>query len=151
MWSGSGYNFGFHGQITQGYTNRGQWLGSGIGYGGNSQYLSFTVFSPHGYEKFFIARNNPDNNYVYYKSVDADSEQTVYNGARYFTAFKANFYVGFENLRYVFKNFSVQYGFLYNLIINPTYEPSYNEDTRKWRGYSYAHNFHFELALKYHF
>ena len=31
------YNFGFHHQITQGYTNKGQWLGSGIGYGGNKQ------------------------------------------------------------------------------------------------------------------
>lgn len=151
MWSGSGYNFGFHGQITQGYTNRGQWLGSGIGYGGNSQYLAFTVYSPHGYEKIFIARNNPDNNFVYYKSVDADKDRTVYNGARYFTAFKANFYFGFENLYHILKNLSVRYGFLYNLIINPTYEPKYNENTGKWRGYSYEHNFHLELSLKYHF
>lgn len=151
MWSGSGYNFGFHGQITQGYTNRGQWIGSGIGYGGNSQYLAFTLYSKHGYEKIFVARNNPDNNFVYYKSVDADKDQTVYNGARYFAAFKANFYVGFENLYYVFKNFSIQYGFLYNLIINPTYTPGYDAKQNVWRGYSYEHNFQFKLALKYHF
>ncbi|MBQ7158955.1 MAG: hypothetical protein IJS09_05985 [Treponema sp.] len=150
MWSGSAYNFGFHYQITQGYTNRGQWIGSGMGYGGNSQYLAFTLFSPHGYEKLFVARNNPDNNFIYYKSVDADKDQTNYNGARYFTAFKANFYVGFENLYYVLKNLSIQYGFLYNLIINPTYEPEYNANTMKWRGYSYQHNFQLKLAVKYH-
>ena len=121
-----------------------------MGYGGNSQYLAFTLFSPHGYEKLFVARNNPDNNFIYYKSVDADKDQTNYNGARYFTAFKANFYVGFENLYYVLKNLSIQYGFLYNLIINPTYEPEYNANTMKWRGYSYQHNFQLKLAVKYH-
>ena len=151
LWSGSGYNFGFHGQITQGYTNRGQWLGSGIGYGGNSQFLSFTVYSPHGYEKFFVARNNPDNNYVYYKAVDAGAAKTTYNGTRYFTAFKANFYIGFENLYYIFKNLSVRYGFCYNLLINPTYEPGYNTSQNAWRDYSHINNYNVIFALTYHF
>ena len=149
MWSGSGYNFGFHYQITQGYTNGGQWIGSGTGYGGNSQYVSFTVYSPHGYEKFFIARNNPDNNYIYYKAVDAGPSQTQYLGQRYYTAFKANFLAGFENMRWLRENLSLRYGFCYNLIINPTYEPGLNSNRTAWREYSYAHNFNFTLALKY--
>lgn len=151
LWSGASYNFGFHHQITQGYTNRGQWLGSGIGYGGNSQYLSFTVYSPHGYERIFVARNNIDNNYIYYQAVDADKEETEYNGARYFTAFKANFYIGFENLYYILNNLSVQYGFAYNMIINPTYEPGYNSSKGAWRDYSYWNNFLLTFALKYQF
>ena len=150
LWTGSGYNFGFHYQVTQGYTNEGQWIGSGTGYGGNSQHLSFTVYSPHGYEKLFIARNNPDNNYIYYKAVDAGKAQTEYLGMRYYTAFKANFLVGFENLRYITDSFSVRYGFCYNMIINPTYEPGLNSEQNAWREYSYAHNFNFTLALKYY-
>jgi len=148
MWTG--YNFGAHHQVTQGYTNEGQWLGSGIGYGGNSQALSFTVYSPHGYEKFIIGRNNIDNNYIFYKCVGADEEETKELGKRYYTAFKANFYVGFENLYVLFKNFSIKYSFIYDLIINPTYEP---KELASWgganRGYSYWTNFHFSLALKY--
>lgn len=149
LWSGSGYNFGFHGQISQGYTNRGQWIGSGIGYGGNSQFMSFTVYSPHGYEKLYVGRNNPDNNYVYYKAVDADADKTSYLGARYYTAFKANFYIGFENLYFITRGLSLRYGFCYNMIINPTYEPGYNEERNAWRDYSHWNNYNATLAVKY--
>ena len=97
-----------------------------------------------------MARNNPDNNYIYYKAVDADADKTMNLGARYFTAFKANFYIGFENLYYVMKNLSLRYGFCYNLIINPTYEPGYNEERHAWRDYSYWNNYNFTLAAKCH-
>lgn len=151
MWSGSGYNFGFHYQITQGYTNKGQWLGSGIGYGGNSQNISFTLYSPHGYEKIFLGRNNIDNNYVFYQSVDAGKEETQYNGARYFTAFKANLYLGIENLYYFNPDLSIKYSFVYDMVINPTYTPGYNKTQGAWRDYDYLNNFYCSLALKYQF
>lgn len=35
-----------HHIITQGHTNRGQWLGAGIGTGENSQYLGFKLYFP---------------------------------------------------------------------------------------------------------
>jgi hypothetical protein len=55
-----------HGIIRQGHTNRGQWLGAGIGTGGNSQYLSFKLHFPKGYGQFAFQRRNPDLDYTWY-------------------------------------------------------------------------------------
>ncbi|MBR1402590.1 MAG: hypothetical protein IJ558_13910 [Treponema sp.] len=155
MWYGSAYNFGTHGQITQGYTNGGQWIGSGYGYGGNNQILSFTLFSHHGYEKIFIQRNNPDNNYLYAKCVSADADTTKALGSEYFTAFKANFNVGFEELWYILPNLSLRLGFTYNKIINPKYNPGLTYHTvAGWdynREYNWMNNFCFSWCVKYQF
>ena len=62
------YNFGFHHQITQGYTNRGQYLANATGYGGNLQYISYSVFYPKGKTMLTVARWNPDNNYKYWRT-----------------------------------------------------------------------------------
>jgi hypothetical protein len=55
-----------HHIITQGYTNQGQWLGAGIGTGGNSQYLGFKLYYPRGYGQIFVQRRNPDLDYTWY-------------------------------------------------------------------------------------
>jgi hypothetical protein len=55
-----------HRIITQGHTNRGQWLGAGIGTGGNSQYLGFKLYFPKGYGSLFFQRRNPDLDYTWY-------------------------------------------------------------------------------------
>lgn len=150
MWPGSTYNFAFHHQISQGKTNEGQWLGSGIGYGGNSQMLSFKLYSPHGFEKIVIGRNNPDNNYIWSKTVD----QPAINTVQYFASFKANFYAGAETMWYITPSLSVDASVLYNLIINPKYEQAtgytYNgllyfryDDKHSWN------NYRFTLKAKY--
>ncbi|MCR4823290.1 MAG: capsule assembly Wzi family protein [Treponema sp.] len=153
MWTR--YNFGTHGQITQGKTNEGQWIGSCYGYGGNSQLLSFTLYSPHGYEKFFIQRNNPDNNYIYSQCVGADSETTSQLGIENFTAFKANFNIGIEEMWYVLPNLSLRLAFTYNKIINPKYDPGLTYITVEgWsyrREYNWANNFNFTWCVKYQF
>lgn len=118
MWPGSGYNWMFHGQISQGWTNKGQLLGSGYGYGGNSQLLSLKVYSKHGFGRFLIGRNNPDNSFIWNKSVDTSAKKSVW----YFASYKANFYAGVESMWFVTPQFSVNAGYLYNLIINPQYE-----------------------------
>ena len=146
LWPKSGYNFAFHYQLKQGYTNRGQWLGSGIGYGGNSQYLAYTIYSPHGFEKIFVARNNPDNNFIWAKTVDKTAEQ-VRN--QWFEAFKANFYTGFETETIIFNSLKVSTGFIYNLIINPMYNPGYSKEDGIYNVYTYEHNFVFRAGVKY--
>lgn len=55
-----------HHIITQGYTNRGQWLGAGIGTGGNSQYLGANLMHKKGNVLFFIQRRNPDLDYTFH-------------------------------------------------------------------------------------
>jgi len=61
-------SFFVHDQITQGYTNNGQWLGAGIGTGGRSQYLSFTLYYPKGNSSIFFQRQNPDLDYTWFVS-----------------------------------------------------------------------------------
>lgn len=55
-----------HHKVTQGYTNGGQWLGAGIGTGGNSQYLGFMLYYKRGSVDFFMQRRNPDLDYTMY-------------------------------------------------------------------------------------
>jgi hypothetical protein len=55
-----------HHVITQGHTNSGQWLGAGIGTGGNSQYLGFKLYFPRGFGQFFVQRRNPDLDYTWF-------------------------------------------------------------------------------------
>lgn len=145
------YNFGFHHIITQGYTNRGQWLGSGIGYGGNSQILLFNVIYPKGNTIFFVWRNNPDDNYIYSKSVttSASDKDVDY---RWYNAHKTNFNIGIATNYFFTTNLSLQGGFTYNLILNPQYNPSKMNDEALWyRVPAKIHNFQFQLGAKYNF
>jgi len=74
------YNtFYCHGEIAQGYTNRGQLLGAGIGTGGNSQYLGFTLIHPKGSFTLFGQRRNPDLDYTMYIDAKNDAEN-IKNG-----------------------------------------------------------------------
>lgn len=150
LWYGSAYNWGTHGQITQGYTNGGQWIGSGYGYGGNSQLLSFTLYSKHGYEKIFIQRNNPDDGYIYSQAVGAGADKTKELGNTSYTAFKANFNFGFEEMWYILPNLSLRAGIVYNKIINPEYNPGETEEGY-YREYNYTRNIYLNWAVKYQF
>lgn len=134
------YNFGFHHQIIHGYTNKGQWLGSGIGYGGNSQKLSCTWFRPYGSHNFFVGRNNPDNNYIYSKPMNDG-----WRDGNWFTSYKANFYAGYKASLFITKSFILCPGFTYDLIINPLYQRRNPEE----KIYYYDHNFNFNLEIKY--
>lgn len=132
------YNFGFHHQVTQGYTNRGQWLGSGYGYGGNMQYLDFTVYYPKGKTAILVARWNPDNNYIYRNAINASAADGELE-KKYFTSWKANFIFGLSSLYYITEDFSLSGGFVYNMIINNHYQNT----TAK------MHNVHLSLGAKY--
>jgi hypothetical protein len=125
-----------HHQITQGYTNRGQWIGAGIGTGGNSQYLGFKVYHQKGYGTVFISRNNPDNDYLYATTVRKVNDFDNAN----FSNFKANLAIGIESAYFITKDLSLSGGFIYNLILNPLY----NYD-------NHLHNIRFELGITLRF
>jgi hypothetical protein len=135
----------FHGTITHGYTNRGQWLGAGSGWGGNSQYLEFKLYYPQGVSSLFIHRNNPDNNFIYSKSINAPAGPELER--KYFTSWKSNFIVGIGTKYFLFDKFSIGGGMAYNLIINPYYyytKKSLFED-------EFKHNFSFNISFQYLF
>ncbi|MBO5137505.1 MAG: hypothetical protein J6B81_03290 [Spirochaetaceae bacterium] len=132
------YNFGFHHLITQGYTNKGQWLGSGYGYGGNMQYIDFTVYYPKGKSTIAVARWNPDNNFIYSKAMNSDVDKEQLRN-EYITSWKANFILGLNSLYYITKDLSVSGGFVYNMILNNHYQDPPEK----------LHNISVQLGVKY--
>jgi hypothetical protein len=134
----------FHGN--QGYTNKGQWLGMGSGWGGNSQYLELKVYYPRGTSSFFIHRNNPDNNYIYSKTIGVATGEELYE-KKYFTSWKANFIIGISTKYYISDIFSIDSGFAYNLIINSDYQYSKTDFYKD----ILSHNFSFQFGIKYNF
>jgi hypothetical protein len=135
------YSFYFHHNITQGYTNRGQWIGSGLGSGGNSQYLGFALYYPQGNSLFFISRNNPDNNYLYKDAVHTSAAGGSL-GKKNNNANKANFLIGISSGFYIKKWLFISGGLVYNLIINPFYEPANNG-----HHIEYKHNVSIQLGI----
>jgi hypothetical protein len=136
----SSYSFFFHHRISQGYTNRGQWLGSGTISGGNSQYLGVSVYYPKGNGLLFISRNNPDMNFLYKNPTDNedDRKNRLKNS-------KANLLIGLQSYYFLNKHFSISGGVIYNMIINPMYDRVYDEV----RSDIHKHNFSFQLGMKY--
>ena len=59
------YSFNFHHQISQGFTNKGQYIGSYLANGGNSQIFLIRIYYPKGFSEINFQRNNPDNTYSY--------------------------------------------------------------------------------------
>jgi len=122
-----------HGIITQGYTNKGQILGAGIGTGGNSQYLGYTEYFPKGSVAAYIQRINRDLDYLYYY----DSVRYVYStewmeNAELTFGTKAKYWVNPRLLGSL--------GFAYCLNLSPTYNPKLNKST-------ILNNFYFDLGL----
>ncbi|MGI5116205.1 capsule assembly Wzi family protein [Treponema sp. SP13] len=62
-WSTTFYS---HHRVLQGYTNEGQWLGAGIGTGGNSQCLKFSLYNKKSRYEIFIQRKSIDLDYTWF-------------------------------------------------------------------------------------
>jgi hypothetical protein len=142
------YNFYFHHQITQGYTNQGQYIGSGLGTGGNSQFLGFNIYYPKGSTLVFIHRNNPDNNYLYKNAVNdsaADGELSKQNWGKQ----KANFNIGASTCYFITSFIQLTGQFTYNLVVNPTYTNTYGSSL-PWKN-EYVHNVNISIGCKFVF
>ena len=129
------YSFGFHHQITQGYTNKGQWLGSGMGYGGESRLIGFKLYHNFGYIHLFHEFANIDCNYIYSKAINSIPSDNILNGEwpiRYYEIF------GLENLNFINKKIILSEAIYYNNIRHYLY-----------RNHTSIDNFTFCLKLKY--
>lgn len=137
------YNFGFHHIVTQGYTNKGQWLGSGIGYGGQSQYLSFKLYYPKGFSQFYIHRYNPDNNILFKESIyDVATGEKGELHKRTWNYYKGVLAVGISSDYFITDSFSINGGLSFCRIVNPVY----NQETKF---YTKLYNIMCSLELKY--
>jgi hypothetical protein len=135
----------FHHIIVHGYTNKGQFLGAGTGWGGNSQYLEFKLYYPRGSSSLFIHRNNPDNNFLYGKVID-NSIDYFDQVVKYTKTHKANLAVGTDTNYFITNAFNLGGGFIYNMIINPYY---YLYKSDYWKD-SFIHNFSLYIFMKLH-
>ncbi|BDC93296.1 capsule assembly Wzi family protein [Treponema bryantii] len=139
------YCFGFHHIITQGFTNKGQWLGSGIGYGGQSQYLGCKIYYPKGLSHIYIHRYNPDNSYLFKEAINDVS--TGANGDlhnRTWNFYKGILTIGVDSDYYITEDFRLGAGLAYCHIVNPIYNQA-DEQYLVW------HNFRFSFSAKYNF
>jgi hypothetical protein len=103
-WSSTFYA---HHIITQGHTNRGQWLGAGSGTGGNSQYLGFKLYYPKGFGQIFVQRRNPDLDYTMY--IDSKKYPEEYNNENWIAEGNIRLFldIGIAGLYYIVPNLSV--------------------------------------------
>lgn len=135
-------SFYMHYQIKQGYTNGGQWLGAGNGTGGNSQYLGFKMYHPKGSVNLFVHRQNPDNDYIYAKSVG--TENTIQPDCdRPIKDFKAILTFGAENTNWLGKHVILENGLFFVTEHNPDY------DSPSWSLTSKRYNFRIVTSLKW--
>jgi len=132
----------FHHQLTHGYTNRGQWLGAGSGWGGNSQYIGFKVYYPKGSSSLFVHRSNPDNNFIYAKTIYTAASPEL--GDLYWKSWKANLAVGITSDYFITETLSLGGGLVYNMIMNPNYY-LYKADVNE---NEFLHNISINLHVK---
>jgi hypothetical protein len=96
-----------HHVITQGHTNEGQWLGAGLGTGGNSQYAGFALFYKKGSSELFFQRQAINSDYARYAP---GKEHTALMS------------VGANNYFNLFDHISLFSTFVISRIFNPTHE-----------------------------
>ncbi len=142
QWS---YSFGFHHQITQGYTNKGQWLGSGIGYGGQSQYLGYKVYYPKGYSMLFVNRYNPDNNFNFKEAIyDVAGGESGALHERTWNYYKGVLAIGLQTTFFTKEGIILGGGITYARIVNPLYNQSATQ-------YEVWNNIQLQFTAKYNF
>lgn len=116
-WGGIGNDFYTHHKVTQGYTNQGQYLGAGIGAGGNSQLVSYMLYYPKGSTKLFVQRVNPDLNYSYFLAPRDSSSK--YPNSDVKASIRVIFDIGISSLYYINKNLYVSGSFIFSDEHNP--------------------------------
>ena len=133
--SGQTYSFNSHYQIKQGYTNRGQYIGTALATGGNAQTLQFNVYYKKGKTALLLQRANPDNTYSYLN---------LYNNNQ---TYKGYGLIGLENTYYVIPQLRILTGFAYQKIINSLYF----DKTDNKKGTKTVRNLSFTFGCSYNF
>lgn len=133
-----------HHQVTQGYTNKGQWLGAGIGTGGNSQYIGFIIYFPKGTFTLFGQRRNPDLDYTMY--IDSRKQKEDFNNKKWTAEanIRANIDFGINYTIFINNNLNLGLDFVFNDEHNPL-----NDNPYYYKQSSHRFNFVFGLDIKY--
>lgn len=130
------YSFNSHYQITQGYTNQGQYIGTYLANGGNSQTLIFNLYYPKGLLTLTVRRGNPDDTYSY---INLGNDNQTYKGY---------LLTGLSNTLFITKNFSFDTGVIYQKLFNSMY---FVDNGINVSGTKTLQNFIITLGAKYNF
>lgn len=148
-WGGTGNDFYTHSIITQGYTNQGQYIGAGIGAGGNSQLVSYTLYYPNGKTKLFLQRVNPDLNYSYFIAPRDSTSRTPNDDVK--SSIRVLFNIGLESQYYLTDRFHVSGSFIFSDEHNPLNKnDNVYTQTSKVKS-EHRYNIVMQLKLKYYF
>lgn len=148
-WGGIGNDFYSHGIILQGYTNKGQYIGAGIGAGGNSQLLSYKVYYPKGSTELKFYRVNPDLNYSYFLAPRNPNSTTPNENVK--SSIRVLFDIGISSVYYFTSNLSVQGAFIFEDEHNPQNTNQPYEDYPGLRKSIHRYNIVTQLGVKYLF
>lgn len=102
-----------HGAIGQGYTQKGQILGAGSGYFGNSQYLAYKIFYPRGSTTFYFHRNCPNVNFALSQAVYQASQGGIegdWLNRMYYAHYETYFDFGIKSNFFVTKSLNIDAG-----------------------------------------
>jgi hypothetical protein len=127
LWPTSFYG---HNIVSQGFTSEGQWLGAGIGTGGNSQRIAYTLYCPKGKISVHAQRLQKDSDYVWFLNwggTNKDRSQNEYK-------FNATLSVGTDVSLFLDKGFRVSLGVDLYLEHNPLYNPFGIDSTKLYDG-----------------
>ena len=108
-----------HHKITQGYTNKGQWLGSGIGTGGNSQYFGLRFYLQKGFIDLFLQRRNPDLDYTMFIDSHKYPKDNPNTAGIAEQSIRAMLNYGIEGSMFIGKNIYSQLSFILTEEKNP--------------------------------
>ncbi len=148
-WGGIGNDFYTHHIITQGYTNKGQYLGAGIGAGGNSQLISYKIYYPKGSTRIFVQRLNPDLNYSYFLAYRNPESSTPNEDVK--SSIRVICNLGVESNYFVTKDFLLSL----NLVFSDEHNPLNKNDNikKQTNQIKSEHRFNFvsQISLKYFF
>lgn len=147
-WGGGGNYFYTHHIITQGYTNGGQYLGAGIGSGGNSQYVSYKLYYPKGYFSFFVQRLNPDLNYFYFVAPRDGSDNQNHKVKE---SISVNLDFGISALYYITPSLRTSLSFIMNDQHNPMLYNTNNDNEFTAKKSVHRYNFVTQFNIKYYF
>ncbi len=130
-----------HGFVQQGYTHKGQILGAGTGWAGNSQFIKYKVYYSKGYTSFTFHRYSPNNNSVYSQAVKAmaDNPKSDLN-YKWYAKFETYFCYLLESNYYITEELNIRISFAYIL----GYKHNYITGNA-------SHNFNTNITIKYIF
>lgn len=126
-----------HHIIKQGYTNNGQWIGAGIGTGGNSQYLELKYRTQRSTYIAFIQRRNQDLDYTWYLDDNSDNKTEI--------SIRASLDYGIGAVFFVRPSLQLNS----TLIFNRNFNATNNFDDKN--ADSLEFNFAYQLGIKYNF